>query len=104
MSLFDVQKMNIYQDSQGVDPVTKEFSNKYTKIADDIPCRITGTHADDIILFVSRKNYELIPGGIKKEYKIKVEGVDQVYRLTRNPIWAAGKPQHHYQFKLTETN
>ena len=102
-SQFERQTVIIKQDNSGLDPVTKNFAGGYQTIAEGIKCRITGTHADNIKLFINKRNYDKIPGGIKKDYKIIVDGVDQVYRVTRVPIETAGVT-HHYEFFVEESN
>jgi hypothetical protein len=69
--------------------------NVLVDVVDNIPCRITGTHNENIKLFVLKKYYDVIPEGLHKNFVITVEdNLIQNYTIVREPIWSGGVHRH----------
>lgn len=109
MSLFTAQRMTIKKNvvvKSGRQPVSgyeliRVDENDQNSLPLVIPCRITGTNEGNLKLFVYRTYYDLIPGGLHKNFQITIEGLDQTYIISKEPIWAGGV-KHHIEVDLEE--
>lgn len=105
MSLFTAQKMTIKKNV--IKTVNRQPVSGYEDVVDTdgniivVPCRVTGTDNGNIKLFVLKKFYEKIPDGLHKNFQVKVEGYNQTYVISKEPIWAGGV-MHHIEADLEE--
>jgi len=99
--IFETHKMKVKKNE--VTTVDRQPVSKMVEIISGVPCRITGTHNDNIKLFILGKYYITIPGGLHKNYQVILEGGDfvQTYMVAKEPIWAGGV-KHHIEAELEE--
>jgi hypothetical protein len=101
MGTFTKQRATIQSNQLIKEPGTRNPVSGFQTIAEDVPCRVTGTHTDDQRMFILKKYYEQIPGGIHKGYKILVN--EEEFSVKKEPQWAGGS-YHHIELVLEEFN
>lgn len=94
MGLFDRQKITINSNELKTVPGTRQPNGTPNQIATSIPCTITGTDMDNVTLFILKKYWDKIPGGVHKGFQIVDEATKQCYRVTNEPVWAGGVTHH----------
>lgn len=99
MGIFTKQLVTIQANDLQKIPGTRNPVSGFRTIAENVPCRITGTHTDDQRLFILKKYYDSIPGGIHKGYKIIANNVE--FSVKKEPQWAGGA-YHHIELILEE--
>lgn len=94
-SLFKGQLIKIQDPGQHYKPGTRELISGSSTIAENIPCRITGTGVTTqlLVLFILRKYYELIPGGVHKGFIVTTDD-NLSYTVLNEPVWAGGTKHH----------
>ena len=108
MGIFTKQLVTIQANDLQKIPGTRNPVSGFQTIAENVPCRITGTHTDDQRLFILKKYYDSIPGGIHKGYKIidkgqQQQGIDNIKKgmgIGNLPGWICGSKDQQFQEKV----
>lgn len=106
MGVFTGQKITVYSNGLQFKFGTKQpISSGLTVLAENVPCRITGTQTENLKLFMLKKYYSLIAEGIHQGYKIvllnETTPGPTEYIVINEPIWAGGT-YHHIEVDLNE--
>lgn len=101
MGVFTQQKVTVQSNQLIYKEGTRNPLSGFQNIATNVPCRITGTHTEELRLFILKKYFDQIPDGIHKGYKIIIEDTRQEFSVKYEPYWAGGV-FHHIEVILEE--
>lgn len=102
MSLFTQQKITVQSNQLKYEPGTRKPVSGHVTVASSILCRITGIDNEKLNLFILKRYYDLIPGGIHKGFKIILEDENPIeFEVVKEPFWAGGI-KHHMEILLEE--
>jgi hypothetical protein len=87
--------------------VNRQPTSSYEDIVDAdgniivIPCRAIRSNSGKIIVYILAKYYDLVPGGLHRNYQANIEGINQTFTFTNEPFFAGGV-RHHIEAQLEE--
>lgn len=99
MGLFESHKMTVSKPV--ITTVDRQPVSVMEEVITEVPCRVTGTFMDStgnrstVKLYVLKRHYDTIDGGLHKNYKITIEGdFVQQFIIMKEPYWAGGTKNH----------